>query len=404
MTLEIAVAPSGNSPAGHAAALTALSVSRRSFLGGVRVCGDLAQPLRSPLSKRANLGDALSEIGTAPFDEPPAARIVIGWDVDISGIATWWDGWRSGVRVGRDSPLGQGENPLTGVAAGALAVGAAFQSLRGRSAAPADIDLWPGTVWAPRFADVFLPSALWMLGLGNLGQAFLWSLGALPYADSSALWLFLQDYDHVSEENWGTSVLVPDDRYGELKTKVTEGWVDNRGFTVRRIDRQLLDDIRIAEGDPHLAISGLDKVAPRSLLAKVGFEAIIDAGLGRTARDFDRYRVSVFDRLHRIDAHFLGVTDPVCEPDAPDTPAYRELEPEIGRCGAADISNASVAVPYVSAVAAAVAISRAIALCSGRPCCPGETQRLSAAERRTVAAPRQFESRGIGHAGHPRAL
>jgi hypothetical protein len=185
---------------------------------------------------------------------------------------------------------------------------------------------------------------------------------------------------------------------------VTGGWAEDRGITVRRIDRQLFDDIRIADGDPRLAMSGLDKVAPRSLLAGIGFEAIIDAGLGRTAKDFDRYRVSVFDQVRRIDSHFFGVMDPAREPQVPDTPAYHQLQSEIGRCGAAEISNASIAVPYVSAVAGAVAIARAIALCSGKPCSPGDAQRLSAAERRAVAAPRRFEARGIGHAGRPRAL
>ncbi|WP_197327786.1 hypothetical protein, partial [Ralstonia solanacearum] len=97
-------------------------------------------------------------------------------------------------------------------------------------------------------------------------------------------------------------------------------------------------------------MSGLDKVAPRRLLAGVGFEAIVDVGLGRTATDFDRYRVSIIDRTKTIDTHFAGLTDAVANPEVPDLPAYAELQDQVGRCGAAEISNASVAVPYVSAV------------------------------------------------------
>jgi len=269
---------------------------------------------------------------------------------------------------------------------------------------PADINLWPGSGPAPDFAAIFLPSALWLFGLGNLGQAFLWSLASLPYARDADRMLVLQDYDRVSEENWGTSILVPDDCCGPLKTKMVEAWTETRGFRISRIDRALRADLRVADDEPRLALSGLDKVAPRRLLAETGFEVIIDVGLGRTAVDFDRYRVNVFDVRLRIDKHFDGVADPIPKAAAPNLPAYLGLEAEIGRCGAAEISNASVAVPYVSGVAAAAAVARAIAVCSGQACSPSEVQKLSAPERRAVAEPYMPQTRGIGHSGRPQGL
>ena len=253
----------------------------------------------------------------------------------------------------------------------------------------------------PISPKVFLPSALWIFGLGNLGQAFLWSLAALPYAPGAGCALVLQDYDRVSEENWGTSILVPDNAFGDLKTRMAERWIEARGFRIARVDRALRADLRVAEDEPRLALSGLDKVAPRRLLVDTGFEAIIDVGLGRTSTDFDRYRVNVFDAHRRIDTHFDGVADPIPKPAAPDLPAYARLEAQIGRCGAAEIGNASVAVPYVSAIAAAAAVARAIAICSGQACSPGEVQKLSATERRAVAEPYLPQTRGIGHSGRP---
>ncbi|MCB2059316.1 MAG: hypothetical protein KDE21_02325 [Novosphingobium sp.] len=402
MTLEIRVGACAMNPAGHAAVLTALAVGRRTFLGGVRVIGDLGQPLQSSLSPRAWLEDAIADIGTTSFAEPAAMSIGIGTDVAPCAFATWWDGWRAGVRQGEHAALGVSNNPLAGVAAGAHAVGAAFNGLRCGLMHPADIDLWPTFEAAPDFSEVFLPSACWLMGLGNLGQAFLWSLAALPYADGAERSLVLQDFDRVSEENWGTSILVPDDRFGELKTKLAEGWAEVRGFKVRRLDRALQADLKLANDEPRLALSGFDKVAPRRLLAGVGFEAIIDVGLGRTAFDFDRYRVNVFDQQRRIDAHFAGMTDAAPKEIAPDLPAYQQLQSEIGRCGAAEIGNASVAVPYVSAVAGATAIARAIAITSGQACAPGEVQRVSAQARRPTGNPSRVETRGIGHAGNPK--
>ena len=404
MTLDIVVGPDAASPAGHAAVLTAFAVSRRTFLGGVRVTGDLGQPLQSSLSTRPTLGEALAEFGVMGLVGSAAVTIGIGTAGNLNGILAWWDGWRAGVRGWDGFTLGVSNNPLAGVAAGAHAVGAAFQTLRGHTALPADIDLWPGAETAPEFAEIFLPSLLWLFGLGNLGQAFLWSLAALPYAGHADRAVMLQDYDRVSEENWGTSILVPDDCFGALKTKMAEAWAEARGFRVSRIDRALRADLRIADGEPRLALSGLDKVAPRRLLAATGFDAIIDVGLGRSAVDFDRYRVNVFDAYRRIDTHFDGVADPIPKPAAPNTPAYAGLEAEIGRCGAAEVGNASVAVPYVSAIAAAVAVARAIAICSGQACSPGDVQKLSATERRAVAEPYLPQTSGIGHSGRPRTL
>lgn len=402
MTLEIRVGELAASPAGHAAVLTAQAVSRRTFLGGVRVVGELDQTLLSPLSPRATLVQAVGDIGATSFAGPAAVTIAIGDEAAPGTISAWWDSWRAGVNPAGERALGVSDNPLAGVAAGAHAVGAAFQHLRGQAALAADLDLWPNGA-APAFAEVFLPAALWLMGLGNLGQAFLWNLAALPYAEGAERLLILQDFDRVSEENWGTSILVPDDRFGDLKTRMAEAWLEARGFEVRRVDRVLQADLKVGDGEPRLALSGFDRLAPRRLLADAGFEAIVDVGLGQTAGDFDRYRVNVFDQERRIDAHFAGVIDTVPKESAPDMPAYDQLQSEIGRCGAAEIANASVAVPYVSAVAGAVAVARVIAITSGQACSPGEVQRVSAHARRPIAELRKIETRGVGHAGNPKA-
>jgi len=98
-------------------------------------------------------------------------------------------------------------------------VGAAFEAACGRQNHDGfKLDLWglEGRL-APTFAEGFLPGALWMIGMGNLGQAYLWALGSLPYADPGSVSLVLQDYDRITEENWATSVLVKEETYGALK-------------------------------------------------------------------------------------------------------------------------------------------------------------------------------------------
>jgi hypothetical protein len=52
-------------------------------------------------------------------------------------------------------------------------------------------------------AEVYIPPKLWFIGLGHLGQGFLWNLGLLPVRGSRAV---LQDDQTVGEENEATGL------------------------------------------------------------------------------------------------------------------------------------------------------------------------------------------------------
>lgn len=406
LRLEIVVGSDSASPAAHAAVLTAVSVGRRTFLGGVRVVGDVDQPLLSALPvKLGTLGEACTATGARDFDGDVSFTIIVGQypdAVDGQVIALWWSGWDAGVRPAGQESAGDETNPLVGIAAGAMGVGCGFDAIRGKLAAlPADIQLW-GPSDPPDFADVFLPGAIWIVGLGNLGQALSWALASMPYADPADVKVVLHDFDNVSEENWGTSVLVAEGEYGALKTRMVEQWLDPKGFTVRRVDRRLLSTDRLAEDEPKLAFAGLDKIAARRDMAHVGFDAIVDAGLGRTAADFDKFRVTVFHGKRSIESYFADMEDPA-PAGIPDTPAYQALA-SFDRCGAAEIAGASVAVPHVSAIAAAIAVSRMIALVSGQPMTPSTARRTSASQVRAAAAAERADCPGLSHAGRPQPL
>ena len=408
LTLEIVVGPEAASPAAHAAILTAVSVGRRTFVGGVRVTGAVDVPMNSALPLgAASLAAAAALVGASDFDCAASSTISIGMgEVPMAGwfISPWWNGWRAGTSKSCEARCDEGHNPLPGIAAGALAVGVAFEAERKRYVDfQGEVDLWPAGAYrkAPEFEHVFLPKALWLIGLGNLGQAFLWALSALPFKDPSKVSLVLQDRDTVTEENWATSVLVKDETYGSLKTKIAEHWASAKGFDVRRIDRRLSVRDRVEGDDPRFALSGVDKIEVRKLMAKVGFDCIVDAGLGRTASDFDRYRVTMFDCTRPIDEHFAGQEDPPVAQDVPAEDAYRRLEEQIGSCGTAEIGGASVAAPYVSALAAAITVSRVIAVTSGCECPMNEVGKLSLIAERRLAPLTTVTGRGLGHAGKP---
>ena len=407
-TLEVVVGSHNDSLAAHASILTAVSVASRSFVGGVRVSGFIDDRLNTNLPLAAEtIGEAAYLVGTSEFPGTASRTVIVGEADPPTGwaVSPWWRDWRAGTTIPGGVASDAGVNPLTGIAAGAMSVGIAFEAELNR---PIDrllreVDLWPAGVGfeVPRFEDVFLPNGIWFIGLGNLGQSFLWALLALPYSVPSSVSLILQDHDTIKKENWATSVLVRDSDYGELKTRIAEGWASARGFNVRRIDRRLSERDRVQPGEPRLALSGVDKVEARRNMADVGFDCIIDGGLGRTAHNFDTYRVTVFDRDHRIDDHFNTQYESQTDLNFTDSDAYQQLMSEIGECGVIEVGGASVGTPYVSAVAGSIAIARAIAIASGCYFACNEVGKLARISDRKVAASICIEPRGIGHAGKP---
>jgi hypothetical protein len=382
--LIVAGADDADTPAGQAAFLTAVATGARCF-GAVYVAGAVDAPLAVPLAICARtLGEAAIAMGGQPADGRVAPRqISIGGgapSICAWEVRAYWSGWIAGATpASQRREIGRGDCALAGVAAGAVAVGQAFLAEQGDPRAGRTnqcLSLWsPHTLPAdgenPDLSDISLPRALWLIGLGNLGQAYLWSLFLLPYADPASVLLFLQDDDTIDSENWGTSVLVERGRYGVLKTKIAEEWAARRRFDARRVDRRFDETLRRGAREPGIALAGLDRMPPRRLLGIPGFEYVIDSGLGATAASYQDFRINIFDRTHNPAKHFDGVEDRTAETAKAllGLPAYRDLSKSLndGGCGAATLAEKSVAVPFVSALVSALVVTAAVRIASGEP-------------------------------------
>jgi molybdopterin/thiamine biosynthesis adenylyltransferase len=355
--------------------LTAVVTGVRSFRGGVCLTGAAHEKLVLPLSPYKTVGEAASALG-AKKGVKAGYAIVIGYAPFRSkewAVRPWWDGWKVGLRpMGDDQPLGLGSNVLAGIAAGALAVSEAFKRALGDPRAgreASSLSIWdPVRNSNPENKEVYLPKALWALGLGNLGQAYLWTFGLLPFKEPRQVELLLQDFDYVHPSNYGTSVLTEHGDVGERKSKIMEEWALRMGFKVTRNDRPFDENTRRRDFEPAVVLSGLDNVATRKLLSKANFDYVIDAGLGNTAHNYHLYRVNVFDETFKPED--ILKDDGAVENERIESnkalPAYRE---EVGKypeeeCGIAEIAGASVAVPFVSVFASALAITQAIRMAS----------------------------------------
>ncbi|WP_158743050.1 thiamine biosynthesis protein ThiF, partial [Acidisphaera sp. L21] len=259
------------SPTHQAALFTALNCGRRTFLGGVTVSGALGARLAVSVMPTGSLADAVVHFrGQIVEEAPPGVPVIaIGTTFDAGAsfaVRATFDGWRGGVVPGLAEPLCEAsEFALSGVLAGALGVAEAFAHLNGeamagsRSVGMSLWDLAPGD-WRSQEADgpppEVLPADFWLIGLGHLGQAFLWAIGLLPYPDPSAVRVFLQDVDTVGVSTESTSVLSTVYHRGEMKTRVCGEWASARGFEVRMVERRFGADLRVAPDEPALALCG----------------------------------------------------------------------------------------------------------------------------------------------------
>jgi len=390
----------------QAALLTAAASALPCLLGGVSYLGP-DQPLRAgwrghpDAPAPQNLAGALEQLGVAAAAqrEPEVPCIVFGANTigEGFGVRASFDGWTAAVMPLADPPLPeQGNCAPTAVLAGAMAVSEVFQHFRGTQPLATQRRIgW--SLWEPwkpwREAAIgpavsVLPQSAWIVGLGNLGQAYLWTLGLLPHAPET-LRLVLQEFDVISTANNSTSLLSRLIDVNRRKTRMAAAWAEHRGFTTALVERRFAANFTIDPEEPSVALIGVDNPATRRLIERVGFARIIEAGLGRGPGDYLGITLHTFPAAR-------GAVD--CWPEATierensaqaalKRSAYRQLEADSGDgCGVLRLAGRSVATPFTGAVAGAMAIGELLRLCHGGVRVEFTSLHLAHADRATVIA------------------
>lgn len=374
------------SRAHQAALLSGVALARRVFLGGALVSGTLDVPLAVPLPLGGTLREAVTALGGVPVDAMPTdtPTVAIGGPPrarrEAFDVRAGFFGWSGGIvpagtdvdRTGERSAM-----PLAPFLASALAVNEAFLHVRGEGAMAGRRSVG-FSLWKPEFGRAWtevsdgaaalrlLPSRLWLIGLGHLGQAYLWALGLLPYPAPSGVELVLQDVDVVTPSTESTSLLSGRGELGRMKTRAMADWCERRGFGARIHERLFDDGFRRQEAEPVVALCGLDNALGRRALEAPGFPYVVEAGLGRGYRDFRTLR------LHTLPgprpARELWRDDPAPEPTTDGRPAYqRMLREGADRCGVTTLAGRAVGAPFVGAAAACLAIAELLRLLHDGP-------------------------------------
>jgi len=210
----------------------------------------------------------------------------------------------------------------------------------------------------------YLPARLWLIGLGHLGQAYLWALGLLPYPQPSGLELLLQDVDAITASSESTSVLSDRSMVGTRKTRAMAAWAERRGFGASIHERLFDGGFRRQGREPAIALCGLDNALGRRPLDQVGFDFVVEAGLGRDHRNFQTMRIHTLPARRSATEIWkaAGIVESV-----EDREAYQNLlrKGQLDQCGVTLLAGKAVGAPFVGSVAACLAISEVLRLLHG---------------------------------------
>lgn len=367
-------AASATTPNGQTALLTLVNAARRTMLGGIEVEGVGDEPVVTDLSTETTIGAAVAALGGACVerarDDWP--RAIIGDAPASTGSApAWrlqWAGWRGGVLPASWPSIASGDDAiaLAPIMAAAACIGEVFawhagdHDMAGRRAS--GLSIWnPGALWTDADptepALSLLPTKLWLIGLGNLGQAFAWCLAALPYPDGSDTKLMLQDFDRMAVSNDSTSLLAVPDQPTAMKTRWVGDWLERRGFEVRHEERRFGAWTRRHSLEPGAALCGVDNAVARAALEDAGFDIVVEAGLGGGTQGFRNFSLHCFPGPKRAGAIWAGAAAAATAPDVSVMPAYQAMkEKGIDGCGLTQIASRTIGVPFVGLTAAILAV------------------------------------------------
>jgi|HubBroStandDraft_3_1064219.scaffolds.fasta_scaffold14534_2 hypothetical protein len=364
----------------QAALLTIVNAGVRSFLGGVYVSLP-SEEIRSqiPGFEFDDLATVIRRFGGRigqPKNEDKLPILLLG-DAPLPlrcpgrALQLTFDRWTAGVTpAARKIRLAERDGcALAGILAGAFGLSEVFQSLRGRNSMAMRrafaVSLWEPDApidWHARRNEPIMdvvPDRFWLIGLGNLGQAYLWTIGFLGYSAPKNVHLTLQDFDILSKANISTSLLTNARNIGIAKTRAMAAWAERRGYHTNIIERRFPGRLQLDNGDPHLALCGLDNASSRQKLEDIGFELILEAGLGTGERylNIDQH---VFPGTRTAQDIWRNVAVQSNAEELVKRPGYRAIAARgVDDCGLLQLANRAVGVPFVGVVAATLAIAAA---------------------------------------------
>jgi hypothetical protein len=247
-------------------------------------------------------------------------------------------------------------------------VGAAFLIVSGIDKRCADkpigVSLWrPDLDWLdPKSGGESiesLPAKLWVLGLGHLGQAYLWAMSFLPYTESSTPLIMLQDDDDIVEANYGAGLLTEEKHVGQKKTRRCATWLEDLHYTTLITERKFDSITKRSDGEPFIAVCGFDNAQSRIHLENAGFDLVVECGIGGKLDSFDDFTIHTFPGTARTPAQLWGAPSEA-EVNKSILKEIKAIEEE--KCGALydALSKKAISTAFVGMLAGAFVIAEVV--------------------------------------------
>jgi hypothetical protein len=371
----------GNSIPLQAALLTAVNTGKRAFLGGIFITIPEDVNTLIPWPNSTYLNDIIVELGgqivQQPVDGVFSLKFGLSASIDENSLEVVCNSWQGGFSNGdSDIRLLESNNiPLGGIAAGALGVGTAFLRLTNIQVSAGDvstgISLWrPDLGWLDDEANgpevIFLPEKFWLLGLGHLGQAYLWNIAFLPYPDSSQISVLLQDYDKMSEANLSAGLICEEENDKQYKTRICSNWLEERGFKTIISERKFDESTKCNSSEPLIALCGFDSAVSRLHLEDAGFDLIVEAALGGNLSLFDNIILHTFPNASKSPKVIWGnLNSTDQEINSVVLEKFSHLKEN--ECGiiAQNLASKAISTAFVGALAGALAIAELLRALNG---------------------------------------
>ena len=207
-----------------------------------------------------------------------------------------------------------------------------------------------------------------LLGLGHLGQAYLWGLGLLPYSDAASLSLVLQDIDIITPSSESTSILTASRAHWRKENpRDVRFWAERRGFTTIIHERLFDGNFTRQPDEPSLALCGLDNgLGRRAPSIKSALDFTAEAGLAAATATFARSGCTR-SQLQSQPPSYGKQKNP--EKNVEERLAYQKMlkDGNLDKCGITLLAGKAVGAPFVGAVASCLALSEVLRLLHGGP-------------------------------------
>lgn len=354
--LRLQVAPGfTSSPGAQAAVLTLLRAGPKTFLGGIELVGPLDEVCTLAWFAGKTLGDVALSCGVHidAAADAPTPTLCVGAGAAIT------DSFWLGLRVERDGfSLTPGESLMSadgGVEAGVAGAGAALHQAFEHIYRQAPLAGWreiafrmPGDNGSPAARNQ------WLIGLGHLGQAYLWTAMLRP-ADQRPSVVRLTDDDTVSASSLSTCLLVDAADIGRYKTDAVAQRLESLGVKVQRDAVRLAMDTGPVDSAHPLCIVAVDNLTLRRALDRLQGCQLLEAGIGDGVDGFTRVQAHAFPGHRLARDVWAGEDRKASRAVDISKPAYRRLLQDSGdECGTTLVAGRSVATPFVGAFAGAV--------------------------------------------------